>query len=275
MSTSLRITFLGTGTSSGIPTLGCGCAVCRSTDPHDQRLRTSALVEGGGTRVLLDCGPDFRQQMIAAGCPPIDAVVLTHAHADHVLGLDDTRSLTMRDRPPLRIFADPPTLEGLKRMFQYAFERIDERQALPRWELVPIDGPFEVGGLRFLPRPLPHFPSHSLSFEISPVEQIRRVGGPRTRLIYATDCQAVEPATVADFRGCDLLVLDMLRERKHISHLSLEEALAIAAEVGAKQTLFVHMNHEVSHAAMSARLPAGVALAFDRQVVTLEDKLEG
>lgn len=263
MSTSIQITFLGTGTSSGIPTLGCACAVCRSTDSRNRRLRTSALVETIGTRVLIDCGPDFRQQMIAARCPRLDAIVLTHAHADHVLGLDDTRSLTLRDQPPLKIYGDAETLDGIRRMFKYAFERIDERQALPRWELCPIDGPFAIGELAFTPRKLPHFPGHTLSFELTPL------GATAPRIVYATDCHAVEPATLAQFHGCDLLVLDLLRERKHVSHLSLDEALAITAAVGARQTLYVHMNHEVDHAAMSARLPAATALAIDGQVVQI------
>lgn len=214
------------------------------------------MVESATTRVLIDCGPDFRQQMLAAGSPRIDAIVLTHSHMDHVMGLDDTRSLTMRDRPPMKVYGDAATLEALKRVYKYAFERVDERQALPRWELVQIDGPFGVGDLTFTPHELPHFPAATLGFEVA-------VAGAPARLCYATDCHVILPETLARFRGCEVLVLDMLRERKHVSHLSLAEALAIAAEVGAGRTLFVHMNHEISHAALSARLPAGVELGAD------------
>jgi phosphoribosyl 1,2-cyclic phosphate phosphodiesterase len=255
-----RVTFLGTGTSHGVPMIGCRCEVCQSSDPRDRRLRPSIhLAVDGGPAILVDTATDLRQQALANDIARVDAVVFTHNHADHVMGLDDLRRFNVLGRKRIPVYADRRTAAELRRIFAYAFEApAVAGGGVPELSLVEIDGPFAIDGVRIVPVPIFHGPTPILGF---------RVG----RFAYLTDCNAIPDASLALLADLEVLVLDALRHRPHPTHFTLSEAVALAGRIGAKRTYFTHMCHDLPHAATCAGLPAGMALAFDGQVVQLED----
>ncbi len=233
----------------GIPIVGCHCPVCTSTDPHNHRMRTAALIRRAGQSLLIDAGPDLRMQALAARIDTLDAVLLTHAHFDHVAGLDDLRPLTM-DAGALPIFGRPDTLADVRRRFDYAFVDASEGSSRPALELCPITGPFTIGPTQIIPFDVPHG-----SWTINGY----RIGN----LGYVTDASAVPEAARALLRDLDVLVLNALRVEPHPTHLSLGEALAVIADLRPRRALLVHMTHSVDHATVNAQLPAGVELAHD------------
>ncbi len=254
-----RVTFLGTGTSHGVPMIGCRCAVCRSDDPRDQRLRPSIhLAVDGGPSLLVDTATDLRQQALANDITRVDAVLFTHSHADHIMGLDELRRFNVLGARRLPAYAAPVTAAELRRIFSYAFAPpAVQGGGVPELTLVEIDGAFEVEGVTVQPVPIMHGPQPILGF---------RVGG----FAYLTDCNAVPEASLALLGGLDVLVLDALRHRPHPTHFSLAEAVEVAARIGARDTYFTHICHDLPHAETCAALPPGMALAFDGQVVTLD-----
>jgi phosphoribosyl 1,2-cyclic phosphate phosphodiesterase len=249
----MEIVFLGTGTSHGVPMIGCDCVVCRSDDPKDNRLRPSIYVIGDdGTRVLIDTTPDLRQQCLRESIIRVDAVVYTHAHADHILGFDELRRFNILSKQSLPVYGDSATLQSLRRTFSYAFDAgAPVGGGVPDASLMVIDGPFEVGKLRFQPLTVMHGTRPVLGFRIG-------------RFAYLTDCNAVPDETMAQLGGLDVLVLDALRQRPHPTHFSLKEAVAVATKIGARSTYFTHMCHDLGHAATCAALPDGLSLAYDR-----------
>ncbi len=244
--------FLGTGTSHGVPMIGCACAVCRSDDPRDNRLRPSIVLEGDdGTVVLVDTTPDLRQQCLRHDIARVDAVVYTHAHADHILGFDELRRFNVLAKRAMRVHGDRATLAGLQRTFGYAFDPDAPRGGgVPQADLIPIAGRFSIGALSFEPLTLYHGHAPVLGF---------RVG----RFAYLTDCNSVPDETLAQLHGLEVLVLDALRHRPHPTHFSLTEAVEMAGRIGASRTYFTHMCHDLGHAATCATLPEGVTLAYD------------
>lgn len=255
-----RVTFLGTGTSHGVPMIGCRCAVCRSDDPRDQRLRPSIhIAVEGGPHVLVDTATDLRQQALVNGITRVDAVLFTHSHADHVMGLDELRRFNLTAGHKLPLYADAKTGGELRRIFSYAFSApVGPGGGVPELALVEIDGPFVVDGLAVQPVPVLHGPQPILGF---------RIGG----FAYLTDCNHVPEASMALLTDLDVLVLDALRHRPHPTHFSLSEAVEVATRIGARETFFTHICHDLPHAATNATLPAGMALGCDGQVVTLAD----
>ena len=223
MMTAMRVTFLGTGTSHGIPMIGCDCAVCRSDDPRNQRLRPSIYVEGKDQYVLVDATPDFRAQALRANIRRVDAVLMTHTHADHLFGLDDLRAFTGRDGHKIPVYGSAHSIEAIKRVFPYACTEEPAWPGLPRFGLHGIEPhqDFSVGGLKLRALPLLHgrMTVYGFLFE--------------RELAYVTDCSAVPAEVVAAIRGVTLLVLDALRHRPHPAHLTIEQARAVADQVGA------------------------------------------
>ncbi|HEX4797633.1 MAG TPA: MBL fold metallo-hydrolase [Humisphaera sp.] len=252
----IELLFLGTGTSAGVPMIGCDCDVCTSTDPHDKRTRPSVVISYQNTRVLVDTTPELRIQCLANNVRQIDAVVYTHAHADHIMGLDDVRRFNAIRNGPLDVWADQKTHAALLRCFSYAFLEPSPEQKVFRPYLIPrtIDGPFEIAGVHWIPIPLLHGDMPVLGF---------RVGS----LAYCTDVSEIPESSFALLNDLDVLVLDALQPQKHTTHFSLEEAIAAAQRINAKQTLFTHIAHRMPHQATNDQLPAGMRLAYDGQRV--------
>ena len=249
----VELLFLGSGTSAGVPMIGCECAVCTSPDPRDKRNRASVLIRYGDAQVLVDTTPELRLQAVAHGVRRIDAVVYTHAHADHVMGLDDVRRFNYVKGGPLDVWADARTFDTLARCFHYAFREPSPDQKVFRPHLVhrPITAdPFEVAGVRWTPVELLHGDLPVLGF---------RVG----RLAYCTDVSKIPAASYPLLDGLDVLVLDALAWHKHPTHFSIAEGLAIVDRVKPKRTYFTHVSHNCGHVETNARLPAGVELAYD------------
>ena len=245
------MTFLGTGTSHGVPMIGCECRTCRSEDPRDRRLRPSIFIRTDDAHLLVDAGPDLRAQALAHGLVRVDAIFFTHGHADHILGLDDVRRFNSLMRRPMALYGDPQTLGEIRTMFQYAFSaETPKGGGLPQLALFPVAGPFCVGRQEIVPVPVWHGRRLILGL---------RLGA----FAYLTDCSAIPDSSWPLLDGVEVLVLDALRERPHSTHFSLDEAVEAAQRIGARETYFTHMCHDLAHAETCARLPAGVTLAYD------------
>lgn len=250
----MKITFLGTGTSQGVPVVACGCDVCRSADPRDQRLRTSLLVEEGSWRVVIDCGPDFRQQMLREKVQAIDAILLTHGHKDHVGGLDDVRAFNYFNKRPTDVFASREVQGVIRREFSYAFKKDNPYPGVPEIRLIPLrNQPLEVHGQRVVPIRALHYGDRQFVFGF-------RIGD----LTYITDANSIPEREKVKIRGSRILVLNALRKRKHYSHFNLEEALALMEEFRPEQGYLTHISHQMGlHETVSRELPGFVALAYD------------
>jgi phosphoribosyl 1,2-cyclic phosphate phosphodiesterase len=256
---SIELTFLGTGTSAGVPMIGCHCPICSSTDPHDKRNRPSVLVRYDGLSVLIDTSPELRIQCLAHQIDSVDTVVFTHAHADHIMGLDDVRRFNMIKNSSIDVWADQKTFTALSRCFAYAFLGPDEEPKVFRPHLIHrlIDGPFEIGKRTWIPVPLIHGHHQVLGFRIGP-------------LAYCTDVNRIPEESFELLKGVDTLVLDALQPKPHPAHFSLPEALAAAQRIGARQTWFTHITHNMFHAQTNESLPANMQLAFDGQRVVVD-----
>ena len=246
----MNVTFLGTGTSTGVPVPTCSCDVCRSSDPRDARLRPSVLLRWDGATVLVDTSTDLRQQVLREGLTELDAVLYTHAHADHTFGLDDLRMFNWRRGGAIPVYGSPITLAAIRRTFWYVFEDVEAGGSKPILDLHEVAAPFTLAGKTVTPVPLEHGRLPILGF---------RIGG----FAYLTDVSAIPATSYALLRGLDVLVLSALRHRPHPTHFHLARALEEAAQIGAARTVFTHIAHEISHAAVSATLPPGVELAYD------------
>lgn len=249
-----EVVLLGTGTSHGVPMIGCDCPVCTSPDPKDKRTRPSIYVGYRGARILVDTAPELRLQCIANDIRALDAVLFTHNHADHVLGLDDLRRFNWLMRGPVRCYGTERTLGGIRRMFSYAFDSDPgSPHSRPHLELCPIASePFMIGDARIVPIPVMHGPMPVLGF---------RFGA----FAYCTDCNQIPDSSLDLLQSLDVLVLDALRKAPHPAHFSLEEAVNMAKRIGARQTYFTHMAHQLKHAEVNATLPPNMALGFDGQ----------
>ena len=252
----MELTFLGTGTSTGVPQLRCGCEVCRSTDPRDRRLRTSALVETGGKRILIDCGPDFREQMLRHGVRSVDdrldALLLTHQHYDHVGGIDDLRPYCYGIEPGFPIYCQGDVVRDLRARLPYCFSE-HPYPGVPRIDLHEIKAgiPFQAAGVEVLPVGVNHYLLDILGF---------RIGA----LGYVTDAKKIPDATVEALKGVDTLVINALRHTEHLSHLSLEESLEMVRRIGPRVAYLTHISHQLGlHAEVEPALPEGVRLAYD------------
>lgn len=269
----MRFTFLGTGTSAGVPAIGCDCAVCTSTDPRDNRLRTSGAVQFTDARgqervVLLDAGPDLRQQALRFRLPRVDAILFTHNHVDHTFGLDEVRRFNVVQKTPIDVYADEHTMEHLRRVYKHIFEKDqnvnDSFVATLIAHQIKAGQTLDVFGLRVRAIRLLHGRLPMLGYRVE--------GSPGTEstvfpLAYCTDVSAVPTETWREFAGVKTLVLDALRKRHHPTHLTLDQAIRIAEQVNADRTYFVHMAHDLGHAETQAELPKGMFLACDGLVL--------
>ena len=257
----MKLTFLGTGTSFGIPVIGCDCATCTSTDPRDKRTRHGAVVETDGGRLLVDTPTELRLQLLAAGIKAVDAIWFTHDHADHIHGIDDVRAFTVR-RGDMTAYLAAEYRSALEQHFRYIFDdsiQPPKGSSKPKLRLVDIEvgKPVDIIGESFVPVRVPHGDCAVYGF---------RVGG----LGYVTDAKALPPETVEVLHGVDVLVLNALWFGKpHASHFNIEEAIEAARAVGAKRTYLTHLTHRVTHAELERRLPEGVYPAFDGLAVEI------
>jgi phosphoribosyl 1,2-cyclic phosphate phosphodiesterase len=251
----MKLTFLGTGTSFGVPQVGCDCAVCRSADPRDRRTRSGAIIQAGGRTILIDTPPELRLQLLGAGLGQVDAVLYTHEHADHVNGIDDLRIFSVRQREPLRCFGPAEALARIREGFRYIFDdqvRPFEGTSKPRLELCPIEAgvELEVAGIRVLPLAFEHGFVRVYGYRFGPIG-------------YLTDVKAVPEPARRRLAGLQVLVLNALWWRQHPTHLSIGEAIETARGIGAERTFLTHLTHETGHAELERQLPPGIAPAHD------------
>jgi len=249
---TLNITVLGSGTSTGVPVIGCRCNVCRSDHPGNQRTRCSVLLSYGKYNILIDTSTDLRQQALREDIRHIDAVFYTHSHADHVHGIDDLRGFNLRSKEPIPLYGSRETLATIKNSFSYIFNKSEPISYIPRLELHPLNQTINIFGLDITPIPLQHGPTQAYGY---------RCG----TFAYLTDCNAIPPTSLDLLDGLELLILDGLRFTPHHTHFNIPQAVAMAKRIGATQTLLTHLSHEVDHPLHDRQLPEGINLACDGQ----------
>ncbi|MFD0767062.1 MBL fold metallo-hydrolase [Mucilaginibacter lutimaris] len=247
----MTITFLGTGTSQGVPVIACTCPVCLSTDKHDKRLRTSILIEGEEKVIVIDSGPDFRYQMLREKVMHLDAIVFTHEHKDHVAGMDDIRAFNYKQQAPVDIYADERVQTALRREFPYIFDN-KGYPGIPQVNLHTVTlAPFNIGDVHFTPIEVMHYRLPVKGYRIKD-------------FTYITDAKTLSEVEKDKIRGTKILVINALQKEKHISHFTLAEAIAFAREIGADKTYLTHISHRLGkHADVSKELPEGIELAYD------------
>jgi phosphoribosyl 1,2-cyclic phosphate phosphodiesterase len=246
----MEILFLGTGTSHGVPLIGCSCATCLSTNPRNKRLRTSVLVTVQGKKILIDTSTDFRQQCLRYHIDQIDGILFTHHHADHIFGLDDTRVFNKIQKKRMMCYGSPATIAKLRHVYSYVFEYPDIPGGIPMIEFIAVNDRFDLFGIPIVPIEIMHGSLPVFAY---------RIGD----FIYATDCNSIPEQSRAKFAGADVIVLDCLGFDAHPTHFSLDQAIEMAIRLKAKQTYFTHMAHRIEHEAVSKMLPSNIALAYD------------
>ncbi len=251
----LIVTVLGSGTSQGVPMIGCRCAVCRSADPRDKRTRSSIYLAAPQANILVDTTPDLRQQALREGLDHLDAVLFTHPHADHIMGFDDLRRFCEIQGGPLSIYGSEATLAQIERIFHYAF---NPKNKVPGYVHVVshiLTGPFDLGGIEITPLPVPHGAVFTLGFLFS------RAG--RKLLAYLSDCASVPEPVREKVAGVEVLIIDGLRDKPHPTHLTVAGAVEAARAIGAQRSFLTHLTHEKCHVDRLRDLPSGVELAYD------------
>jgi phosphoribosyl 1,2-cyclic phosphate phosphodiesterase len=256
-----KATFLGTGTSTGVPVIGCDCPVCQSTDPHNKRLRSALWIEWDGISLLIDAGPDLRQHALRAGISKLDAVLYTHGHLDHVAGFDELRAFCWGKRAPLPLYANPGCMKTLQTMFAWAFSPNNTHGGYVKPDPRIFDGCFTIGSLRITPLPVHHagVQTHGYRFDADGMKS----------LAYIPDAKSIPRSTLDLLHSCDILILDALREQPHPTHLCLAESLECIQQAAPRQAYLTHISHESEHHALQKRLPAHIRVAYDELTLTL------
>jgi phosphoribosyl 1,2-cyclic phosphate phosphodiesterase len=245
------VTFLGSGTSTGVPVVGCYCPVCTSTDPRNKRLRQSVKIEANGKVGIIDTTPDLRQQLLRDPIPRLDYLLYTHSHSDHLMGLDDIRPFNFRQREAITAYASPMTAKAIRRAFSYIWDSSQIGGGKPQLVLHEVDGPFAHDGISIVPIPVQHGNWNIFGFRIGP-------------FAYITDTNGIPAASMKLLEGIDTLALDGLRPApRHPTHFTVDEAIRTAQAIGARQTYLIHLAHEVDHGTIEATLPRGISLAWD------------
>jgi phosphoribosyl 1,2-cyclic phosphate phosphodiesterase len=254
----MRVTFLGTGTSTGVPVVGCRCPICTSNEPKNKRLRQSVAIESNGKHFLIDTTPDLRLQLLTHPIPRLDFVLFTHSHSDHLMGLDDIRPFNFRQRETIHAYANPLTAKAIRRAFSYIWDPYSQiGGGKPQLELHEVTGPFAHDGVEIVPIPVLHGNWTILGF---------RIGG----FAYITDTNGIPDESLALLEGVDVLALDGLRVAPpHPTHFTIGEAVEVAQAIGARTTYLIHLTHDIDHHTIDATLPPGVKLAYDGLVLDL------
>jgi len=254
----VQITVLGSGTSTGVPTIGCHCDVCTSSDPRDKRLRPSILLTYGGHNVLIDTTPDFRTQALRTGMERLDAILITHEHADHIMGLDDVRPFSFHQKNRIPIYASEPTMAAIRRCFLYIFDGSEKASSVPQLESCTFNGgSFDLFGVEFTPIPLLHGKATVHGYRFG-------------NAAYLTDHSEIPETSLAQLRGLDVLFLDALRYKPHPTHSTVERSVAIAERLAPKRVFFTHICHDLAHARTEEQLPPHIRLAYDGLQIDVE-----
>jgi phosphoribosyl 1,2-cyclic phosphate phosphodiesterase len=247
---AIRVTMLGSGTSTGVPVISCPCKVCTSDNPRNRRWRPGLKLEIGESVVLVDTPTDLREQALRFGLSRVDAVLFTHAHADHIFGLDDVRIFNFRQRNAIPCYGSELTLQAIRRTFAYVFEQGQAGGGKPQLDLIGVREPFQLLEMEIVPVPVWHGEMEVFGY---------RIGS----FAYVTDCNRIPEESFALLKGVEILILDALRYRSHSTHFSVSEAIAIAERIGASRTIFTHLAHEIDYGAPAVPLPAGVEFGYD------------
>ena len=254
----LQITVLGSGTSTGVPAIGCHCDVCTSSDPRDKRLRPSILLTYGGHNVLIDTTPDFRTQALRTGMERLDAILITHEHADHIMGLDDVRPFSFHQKNRIPIYASEPTMAAIRRCFLYIFDGSEKASSVPQLESCTFNGgSFDLFGVEFTPIPLLHGKATVHGYRFG-------------NAAYLTDHSEIPETSLAQLRGLDVLFLDALRYKPHPTHSTVERSIATAERLAPKRVFFTHICHDLPHARTEEQLPPHIRLAYDGLQIDVE-----
>jgi phosphoribosyl 1,2-cyclic phosphate phosphodiesterase len=250
----MRFVFLGTGTSVGIPAIGCACPVCQSADPRDKRRRASLYLEAAGRHLVIDTPPDFREQVLTFKVPRVDALLLTHSHTDHIVGFDDIRRFNLVQNQVIPVYGSQATLDDLLRIFPYIKNIPPPGLAYPRVELLPVTGPFRMGDIAVEPLAVEHagIPTYGYRLEAEGLV-----------MAYVPDCHAMDEEVIRRLRGIDVMILDALRPEAHPTHFTLAESVAMLGRIGARRSFITHLGHQLGHAQAQQSIPPGLTVPYD------------
>lgn len=250
----MELTILGCGTSTGVPVIGCHCAICSSTEPKNRRTRSSLLIREAGTNILIDTSTDLRAQSLSNGLERIDAVLFTHPHADHIHGIDELRAFNFAQMGAIPCYGSAETIDRVRVIFEYIFRENSNDGWKPNLETTAVDGPFEAAGIMVTPVPIRHGAAEIFGYRIG-------------NTAYLTDCSAIPPESAELIKGVDVLILGALRHKPHPTHFTIAQAIEASRETGAGRTILTHLSHNIDYAKDNALLPEGVELAYDGMVV--------